>query len=80
MIVVAGPSGRRAASVVSPSTGAWERLAPLPPNTESVTATPEGGFDALAPNQSTLVVYALGDSGWGRVQTLRVDIQYGSSG
>jgi hypothetical protein len=79
VIAVTDPSGTRAASVVSPSTGRWERLAPLPPDTESVTATPEGGLDALAPNQSTLVVYALGESGWGRVQTLRVDIQYGSS-
>jgi hypothetical protein len=79
-VAVAGPRGTRVASVVSPSTGSWERLAPLPPATESVTATPEGGFDALAPNQSTLVVYGLGIAGWGRVQTLRVDIQYGSSG
>jgi hypothetical protein len=80
VIAVAGPGGTQAASVVSPSTGGWERLAPLPPATESVTATPEGGFDALVPNQSTLVVYGLGGTGWGRVQTLRVDIQYGSSG
>jgi hypothetical protein len=80
VIAVAGPGDRRTASVISPSTGSWERLAPLPPGTESVTATPEGGFDALAPNQSTLVVYGLGHPGWGRIQTLRVDIQYGSSG
>jgi hypothetical protein len=80
VIAVAGPGGRHAASVISPSTGSWERLAPLPPDTESVTATPEGGFDALASHQSALVVYGLGNTGWGRIQTLRVDIQYGSSG
>jgi hypothetical protein len=80
VIAVDGTSGMPAASAVSPSTGRWVGLAPLPPDTESVTATPGGGFDALAPNQSTLVVYGLSDSGWGRVQTLPVDIQYGSSG
>lgn len=80
VIAVAGPGGRDTASVASPSTGSWARLAPLPPATESVTATPEGGFDALVPKESSLVVYGLGNTGWGRVQTLPVDIQYGSSG
>ena len=69
------------ASVVSP-TGApqWERLAAPPPGTTSVTGTPGGGFDALVPANSVLSVYSLGTLGWGRVQKLRVDIQYGSSG
>ena len=80
VIAVAGTNGTRGASVVSPSTGRWVGLAPLPPDTESVTATPGGGFDVLAPNQSTLVVYGLGETGWGRVQRLPVAIQYGSSG
>jgi hypothetical protein len=80
VIAVAGPGGRGAASVVSPSTGGWQRLAPLPHGSESVTATPEGGFDALVPNQSTLVVYGLDQTRWSRVQSLGVDIQYGSSG
>jgi hypothetical protein len=80
VIAVARPGGRPFASVTSPSTGSWQRLAPLPPTTQSVTATPEGGFDALVSNQSTLVVYGLDNARWSRVQTLGVDIQYGSSG
>ena len=45
-----------------------------------MTGTPAGGYDALVPQRSTLVVYALAGAGWERVQSLQVPIQYGSSG
>ncbi len=81
VVTLTGGGSPTTASVVSP-TGApqWERLAAPPPGTTSVTGTPGGGFDALVPANSVLSVYSLGTLGWGRVQKLRVDIQYGSSG
>ncbi len=71
------PPPRRWSPRRPPSGSPWPSL---PAGTTSVTATPAGGFDALVPAQSTLSVYGLGSLGWGRVQRLRVDIQYGSSG
>ncbi len=68
------------ASVITPSVTQWQPLPALPSGTTSVAATPTGGFDALVPSQSVLSVYGLGSLGWARVQRLRVDIQYGSSG
>jgi hypothetical protein len=68
------------ASVVGPTGSQWKSLPLLPSGTTSVTAGPGGGYDALVPIQSTLSVYQLGSTGWARVQTLRVDIPYGSSG
>ncbi len=67
------------ASVVSPTGSQWKALAPLPPGTMSVTADLTGSYDALVPVRSTLSVYGLGSTGWARIQTLDVDIPYGSS-
>jgi hypothetical protein len=66
------------ASVVGPTGSQWTSLPPLPSGTTSVTATPSGGYDALVPVRSTLSVFEL-ESRWVHVQTLRVDIPYGSS-
>jgi hypothetical protein len=80
-VVVTGGGGTGpSASVITPSNPAWSSLPALPPGTASVTATPAGGYDALVPVASTLSVFGLGSQGWGRVQTLGVSIQYGSSG
>jgi hypothetical protein len=68
------------ASVITPTATPWQALPALPSGTTSVAATPAGGFDALVPVQSTLSVFGLGSRGWARVQGLKVDIQYGSSG
>jgi hypothetical protein len=80
VIATRGGGSGPTASVISPSGTRWQALPALPSGTTSVTATPSGGFDALVPEQSTLSVYGLGSVGWGRIQRLRVDIQYGSSG
>ena len=80
VIAIKGTDGSRSASDIAASGTEWQSLARLPTGTASVTGTPEGGYDALVSQQSTLVVYALAGTGWGRVQSLRVPIQYGSSG
>jgi hypothetical protein len=80
VVATEGPDGSRSASVIASGATEWQPLARPPSGTASVTATPDGGYDALVPEQSTLVVFGLGGTGWGRVQSLRVDIQYGSSG
>jgi hypothetical protein len=78
-VVATDGGGTRTASEIGASATRWQTLATPPPGTTSVTATSDGGYDALVPKQSTLVVYGLDSAGWGRVQSLRVDIQYGSS-
>lgn len=80
VVAAKGADGSSTASDIAASGTEWQALARLPSGTASVTATPAGGYDALVPRQSTLVVYALAPTGWGRVQSLQVSIQYGSSG
>jgi hypothetical protein len=80
VIATKGTDGSRSASDIVASGAEWQSLAPLPTGTTSVTGTLQGGYDALVSQQSTLVVYALAATGWGRVQSLPVPIQYGSSG
>jgi hypothetical protein len=78
--VTEGAGPIRTAAVVGPTGSGWQRLAPLPPRTAVVAGTPDGGYDALVEDQSTLRVDALGPAGWHQVQTVGVPIQYGSSG
>jgi hypothetical protein len=79
VIASKGSDGTVSAWTVGGSATQWQPLARLPSGTTSVTSTPDGGYDALVPQQSTLEVYGLASTGWGRVQSLRVPIQYGSS-
>jgi hypothetical protein len=68
------------ASVLSPATRSqWKSLPSLPSGTASVTASPAGNYEALVPHLSLLSVYGLSSSGWTKVQSLQVDIPYGSS-
>ena len=80
VIATGGDGAAPAASVITPTAVQWQALPPPPSGTTTVAATPAGGFDAMVPVQSTLSVYGLSGQGWGRVQKLPVDIQYGSSG
>lgn len=80
VVAASGGGSAPTATLITPTASQWQALPALPSGTTSVTATPVGGFDALVPVQSTLSVYGLGSQGWARVQNLRVDIQYGSSG
>ena len=76
----AGAGGRRSAAVADPASRAWQTLPAPPGDAASVVATPSGGFDALAPDGSTLVVDSLAGGSWRRTQSIDVPIQYGSSG
>jgi len=80
MVLTRRRSAAPSASVLGSTGSQWKSLPSLPSGTTSVTASPGGSYDALVPIQSTLSVYQLGSTGWARVQTLRVDIPYGSSG
>ena len=78
-VIATRSGGDLSGSVLGPTGPTSRSLPPLPSGTTSVTATPAGSYDALVPVRSTLSVYGLGTGGWARVQTLRVDIPYGSS-
>ncbi len=79
VVGAAGRNGQTLAATVGPSSPVWQRLLPPPVGTSAVVATPQGGFDALIVDQSTLDVSSLGGTGWKHTQALAVPIQYGSS-
>jgi hypothetical protein len=79
VVTARGGGTARSSSTLTPAGSPWRPLPPPPSGTTAVTATPVGGYDALAPVGSTLSVYGLVGGGWTRVQQLRVAIQYGSS-
>jgi hypothetical protein len=72
-------SAASSASVVGSLGSRWSSLPPLPSGATSVTAGPAGGYDALAPDQSTLSVFTVENHRWVKVQQLHVDVPYGSS-
>lgn len=80
VVTTGGAHGARGASMVDPPATGWVHLAPPPPGTSAVVATPGNGVDALVVRQSVLDVYALRTRTWERTQVLSVPIQYGSSG
>ena len=81
LVVVTGGDGRgRMASVASPSGGHWVALPSPPSGTAVVVDGPDGTVEALIADRSTLQVDLSGTTGWHRIQTAHVDIQYGSSG
>ena len=80
MVFDTAGNGRGSAAAVEPHPGTWSVLVAPPRGTASVVATPSGGFDAAETHQSALSVDALTAQGWKHVQTLHVQIPYGSSG
>jgi hypothetical protein len=69
----------RAYAVSGPG-GAWRRLPSPPQGTAALAAGPGGAFEALAAAGGKLTVYRLSPAGaWGKLQTLSVPVQYGSS-
>jgi hypothetical protein len=80
VVATDGDHGQRRAAVISPSSGRWRELAEPPAGTSTIAVGPDGTFDALIAEGSTLVVDSLGPGGWHRTQALNVEIQYGSSG
>jgi hypothetical protein len=62
--------------------GHWQALPPLPPGTATLAAGPGSTMEALAVSRATLTVWQTRPSGttWTQIQTIKVAIQYGSSG
>lgn len=78
LVIATGGPGQQAA-VITPLSRQWLQLATPPTGTAAVVAGPDGTFEALIVDQSTLRVDSAGAGGWHRTQTLDVPIQYGSS-
>jgi hypothetical protein len=62
-------------------TAGWQRLPALPAHTAVLTTTASGQPEALAVRAGTLTAWQLtaGPAGWQRLQTVQVNIPYGSS-
>jgi hypothetical protein len=60
----------------------WQSLPALPPGTATLAAGPGSVLDALAVSRARLTVWQTrpGGTGWTKIQTVAVPIQYGSSG
>jgi hypothetical protein len=72
---------RRAAMIAAPGQR-WRLLTPVPAQTTVLASGPDGAIDALAASGATLTVWRLapGAAAWSKAQTVKVPIQYGSSG
>jgi hypothetical protein len=79
---VAIATATRAAAFISSTGRAWRTLPRLPVGTVTLAIGTSGTVQALAVSRSTLLVWqqAHGGQVWSRVQTMKVPIQYGSSG
>jgi hypothetical protein len=78
-------AGGRGAVLASPG-AAWRKLPALPARTATLAQGPGGRLDAIAAGissssalGSTMTAWQLDRSGWQRIQTVRVDVPYGSS-
>ncbi len=73
--------GGRAATIAGPGRQ-WVLLPPAPAHTAVLASGPGGATDALAVSGETLTVWRLANAStvWTRAETIRVPIQYGSSG
>jgi hypothetical protein len=73
-------AGRRARTVTGPGAG-WHALPALPAGRSVALALPPGSpAEALAADGGTLTVWQLAGFRWAKAQTIRVPVQYGSSG
>ncbi len=79
-IAVMTAGGR--AGEISSGDSQWHDLPGSPPGTATLAPGPGGETDALAVRGATLTVYQLQPAvtAWTKMQTIRVPIQYGSSG
>ena len=79
VVVLGTPDGSRIAAVSTRGDANWDGLPALPQGTALVASNAGGGFDALTPQATTLVVERLAASGWVRSQAIVVPIEFGSS-
>ena len=84
-----GPGGTAAivvngdhAETVTGTAASWRPLPALPSGTATLAPAPRGGWNALAVHRSRLTVWRLAPDGaaWAAAQTIRVPIEFGSSG
>ena len=74
-------AGRHAAVIAAPG-ARWRLLPPAPAETAVLASGPGGAIDALTASGTDLAVWRLapGAATWSKSQTVKVPIQYGSSG
>ena len=79
-VAVSAANGR--AEMIASAAGEWESLPTLPAGTAALTPGTGGQAEAMAVDRSTLTIWQLKPLGteWTKEQTIRVPIQYGSSG
>jgi hypothetical protein len=74
-------TGNRADTLTAPA-GSWRRLPPLPSGTATLAQGSAAGWEALAVHGAKLTVWQLapGARAWATRQTIKVPIEFGSSG
>jgi hypothetical protein len=74
-------NGRDAQAIAGP-TGRWLPLPALPAGTATLTPGASGGYSALGVHRARLTIWQLGpgSAAWQKTQTIKVPIQFGSSG
>jgi len=74
-------NGQHAQAIAGPA-GTWLPLPDLPAGTATLTLGASGGYIALGVHRARLSVWQLGraSAGWRETQTIKVPIQFGSSG
>jgi hypothetical protein len=74
-------SSRRAAAITT-AAGSWQPLPALPTGTATLAPSASGGWDALAVHGTQLTIWqtAPGVQTWARRQSIKVPVQFGSSG
>jgi hypothetical protein len=74
--------GARRGEIVAASAAGWQPLPALPPGTATIVCARAGALDALAVRRGTLTIWQLAarSARWIARQTIKVPIQYGSSG
>ena len=82
-VLLATASSVMRLAVADGATAGWQQLPPPPPGTATIAFGPAAGapIDALAPHDTTLVIWSLGQEAgpWVQAQVLHVKIEFGSS-
>ncbi len=72
-------AGGRGETIAAPG-ASWRQLAPLPAHTATLALGPAGQPEAIASQGATATAWQLGPAGWNALQTIKIQIPYGSSG
>jgi hypothetical protein len=79
-VVIRNKDRLRAAIIAGPGT-AWRQLSNMPQGTQTIAVGTDGHLEALAVNDTKLIVWQLGMGklSWSKVQSITVPIVFGSS-